>query len=245
MSDAKRSIMPFIRPAPLPPTSYGYRPPRAATASGWTCTNRNGCGQSDNRRVRRWPARCPSCGWPADPLFDPPWEHDALGVDLKWQIEHDTNEYDLQIARERLIAWLLNDARLRGDAAGVAAARTALHRYVAQQVKEGNWWNPSFTLAQAVHEGIDAGDFDGTAQDLCFWLGISTGENAAKENDIRANARSAISSGAAFLGAPAGVASRHAPEIRAGCLRIAEGAFPELNRELQAAIMQMARQQRG
>ncbi len=137
------------------------------------------------------------------------------------------------------------ELRLRGDTAGVAAARTALHRYVGRQVKEGEWWNSSFTLFPAVREGIDAGDFDGAAQDLCFWLSISTGENAAEDNDVRANARSVISSGAEFLSAPGGSASRHAAEIRAGCLRVAEGAFPELNRGLQAAIMRMAREQRG
>lgn len=189
--------------------------------------------------------RCPGCGWPADPVFAPPWEHDALGVELKWQIGHDTNEYSLLIARERLMAWLLNDARLRGDAAGVTAARTALHRYVGRQVREGKGWHSSFILAPAVREGIDAGDFDGTAQDLCFWLSVSTGENAAEEHEVRANAQLVIRSAANFLGAPGGSASRHATEIRAGCLRIAEGAFPELSRELQAVIMRMARQQRG
>ena len=245
MSDAKRSIMPLPRTAPLPQTSYGYRPPREAIAQGWKCSNPNDCGRADSHRIRRWPMRCPGCGWPADPVFAPPWEHDALGVELKWQIGHDTNEYSLLIARERLMAWLLNDARLRGDAAGAAAARTALHRYVDRQVKEGEWWNYSFTLAPAVREGIDAGDLDGAAMDLCFWLSISTGENAAEENEVRANARSVIGSAAAFLSAPGGSAHRHAAEIRAGCLRIAEGAFPELNRELQAAVMRMARQQRG
>jgi hypothetical protein len=165
-------------------------------------------------------------------------------VELKWQIGHDTNEYSLQIARERLMAWHLAEARRCQGAAGAAVARTALHRYVDRQVKAGNRWNLGFTLSQVVREEIDAGDFDGAAQDLRFWLSFSTGDNAAEESGIRANAQSVISSGAAFLSTPAGSANRHAAEIRAGCLRIAAGAFPELNRELQAAIMQMSRQER-
>ena len=41
--------------------------------------------------------------------------------------------------------------------------------------------------------------------------------------------------------APGGARHQLAPEIRQGCLRLAEGAFPILNRELQAAITTMAR----
>jgi hypothetical protein len=222
-------------------TSYGYQPPRGASAIGWKCTNRDACGTSEYQPITRWPIRCPECGSPADPLFDQPWAHDALGVELDWQIRNEVDEADRHLAGERLMAWRLADALRRGDAADVAATRAVLHRYVSGQVRDGNWWNPGFTLAQAVREGLDAGDLDGAAEDLCFWLGVSTGEGAAEDYRILTNAQTVLSSGTMFLGAPGGSAHSRAAEIRGGCLRVAEGAFPELNRDLQTAVLQLAR----
>jgi hypothetical protein len=225
---------------PLPPTSYGYQPPRGATTKGWRCVNEE-CGVSELGRVARWPFRCLQCGWAADPTFDPPWEHEALGVELAWQVGHDASDAGRRLAGERLLAWRLKDALLlRGDARAAADARAELRSYVSRQVRQGGWWSPGFTLLPAVQDGLDAGDLDGAAEDLCFWLDLSTGEGAADDNEIRTNARSVISSGAVFLDAPGAAAHPRARDVRVGCLRVAEGVFTELTAAQQNAITRMA-----
>jgi hypothetical protein len=231
--------MALFGPRPLPLTSYGYQPPRGATAKGWSCTNREDCGTSDFVPPQRWPVRCPQCGWPCDPMFNEPWEHDARGVELNWSIRNERSEYSRLYASEQLLAWQVKDALLRRDAGGAATARDAMRDYVDRQVRAGAHWTSGFTLSPAVRAELEADDLDGAADDLCFWLERATGEGAEEHNDIRTNARTVISAGAQFLAAPGGAAHPRAPEIRKGCLRVAEGCYNDLSAGLQDAITQM------
>jgi hypothetical protein len=227
-------------PRPLPLTSYGYQPPREATARGWTCTNRENCGTGGDIVPSRWPIRCPQCGWPCDPLFNPPWQHEALGVELGWQASHDPSEYGRRFAAERLLAWRLEEALRQRDAAAMAAARGRLRDYVGGQVRAGAYWSPGFTLAAAVTAGLAARDLDGAADDLCFWLGLATGEGAETDHAVSTNAKTVISAVTSFLAAPGGDTHPRAAEIRAGCLRVAAGCYSELGRPQQDAITRMA-----
>ncbi len=231
--------MPLFGPRPLPLTSYGYQPPRGATARGWRCTN-DDCAAGEREPVSRWPFRCRQCGWPADPDFDEPWAHEALGVELSAEIRAHTGARAL-VAHDRLMNWQLKEALRRSDAAASAAARSAIRRLAMGRHREDRSWNPVFLIGPAVWDTLAAGDLDGAAEDLCFWLGISAGEGAADDNSLRHNARAVIDAGARFLAAPGGAAHSRAAEIRTGCLRVAEGAFAVLNPEQQAAIMRMAR----
>jgi len=231
--------MPLFGPRPLPLTSYGYQPPRGATARGWRCAN-DDCGTGEREPVSRWPFRCRRCGWPADPDFDEPWAHDALGVELTTEIRSHTGARAI-VAQDRLLNWQLKDALLRSDAATAATARNAIRRLAEGRLREDRSWNPVFLVGPAVWDALTAGDLEGAAEDLCFWLEISTGEDAAESNSARHNARTVIDTGAKFLAAPGGAAHPRAAEIRSGCLRVAEGAFAVLNPEQQAAVMRMAR----
>jgi hypothetical protein len=162
-------------------------------------------------------------------------------VELNWQVRNDPSEGARVIARERIMVWQLTDALQRRDASAASAARGTLRAYVSAQERAGSPWDPGFTFVSAVREGLDAGDLDGAADDLCFWLSVSTGEGAADDYRVQINAKSVISTGAKFLAAPGGTTHPRAPEIRNGCLRVAEGAYAELSRDLQDAITRMAR----
>lgn len=226
---------------PLPLTSYGYQPPRDASVKGWRCTNREDCGTGDDFPPTRWPVRCPKCGWPCDPTFNEPWAHAARGVELEWQARNDSDEYGRRFAGEQLLSWRLKDALLRRDAAGAAAARTALHDYVQRQVSGGGYLSLGFTLWPAVSDGIAQGDLDGAAADLTFWADLSIANDSRSENEIRTSASGLISLASDFLAAPGGAAHPSAAVIRAGSLRAAETCYSDLGRDIQAKVNELSR----
>jgi hypothetical protein len=207
----------LLRLRPLPPTSYGYHPPPGATVHGWRCANRD-CGAA----VRRWPRRCRLCGWPADPEFDEPWAHEALGIELSWQVRHFPAR-GAGIPRERLIEWHLRDALLRHDGPAAAAARMTMRAHIHTRQAEDSWWNPGFLLGLAVFDAIDLSDLDGAADDLCFWLGGCSGGCAEEDDGALASAKSVMNAAVTFLAAPGGEEHPRAAEIRKGCLRVAGG----------------------
>lgn len=202
-------------------TSYGYQPPPGATARGWRCANEE-CGAT----VRRWPRRCRRCGWPADPEFDEPWAHEALGVELSWQIRC-SPKTSTGIPQERLIEWRLKDAMLRRDWPSVAVARAAMHHYIRARQAEDTWWSPGFLLGLAVFDAIELGDLNGAAGDLCCWLAVfDPGPDRDRDSGgSLANAESVMNAGVAFLAAPGGEDHPRAAEIRKGCLRLAGGCL--------------------
>jgi hypothetical protein len=204
---------------PLPRTSYGYQPPPRATARGWRCANHN-CAAP----VRGRPRRCRLCGWPADPEFDEPWAHEALGAELRWR----TSQFPASgggIPHERLIEWHLKDALLRHDWPAAAAARAAIHEYIRARQAEDTWWDPSFLLGLAVFDAIELGDLDGAAADLCCWLRVFTADRPAEIPRSLANAKSVMNAGVAFLAAPGGERHPRTAEIRKGCLRVVSGCL--------------------
>lgn len=212
-------MLALLRLLPLPRTSYGYQPPPQATAHGWRCANHD-CGAA----VRRWPRRCRRCGWPADPEFDQPWAHEALGAELSWQIRQFPRS-GAGIPQERLIEWHLKDALLRRDWPSAAAARGAMHRYIRSRQMVDSWWNPGFLLGLAVFDAIELRDLDGAADDLCCWLSAFASDWIEEDRTALANAKSVINAGVAFLAAPGGEGHPRAGEIRKGCLRIAGGCL--------------------
>ena len=204
----------------LPRTSYGYQPPRQATAHGWRCANHN-CGAA----VRRWRRRCRLCGWPMDPEFDEPWAHEALGVELRWRVRR-FPKGGTGISEERLVEWQLKDALLRQNGPATAAAREAMHAYIRSRQGEDSWWNPGSLLGLAVFDAIDLGDLDGAADDLCFWLEVFVDDSTADDSPSSlANAKSVMNAGVAFLAVPGGEEHPRAAEIRKGCLRVAGGCL--------------------
>lgn len=230
--------MGLFGPKPLPTASYGYRPPLGATAHGWKCTNWDCC-VSEHELVKRWPKACNTCGSPVDPLFDQPWEHDAEGVELQWFLR-DHPERGGGFYEDQWEVWQYRDAALRGDTAGVVAARARVRTYAAKRMAD-NWWGPGGVFFHFVWIGLEVGDLNGAADDLTYWLSLSSSEDVENDNTNRTNCRQVIDMTTRFLAAPGAASQARAPEIRQGCLKLAEGAFPVLNRDQQNAVTQMVR----
>lgn len=209
----------LLRLRPLPKTSYGYQPPPQATARGWRCANQD-CGATVRHRARR----CRLCGWPADPEFDEPWAHEALGAELSWRVRQFPKKGG-GFQQERLIEWRVRDALRRRDWSSAAAARTAMHDYIRSRQAEDNWWDPAFLLGLAVFDAIELGDLDGAASDLACWLAAFSDDRPAESHRSLANAKSVMNAAVAFLAAAGGEDHPRAAEIRKGCLRVAGGCL--------------------
>lgn len=209
----------LLRLRPLLRTSYEYQAPPQATIRGWRCANYD-CGAT----VRRWLRRCRLCGWPADPAFDEPWAHEALGAELSWRVRH-FPQSGTGLPQERLIEWRLKDALLRRDWPSAATARQAMHDYIRSREAADSRWDPGFLLGLAVFDAIGLGDLDGAAGDLCYWLSVFADERPAGSHAALADAKSVMNAGVAFLAAPGGEDHLRAAEIRKGCLRVVGGCL--------------------
>jgi hypothetical protein len=202
-------------------TSYGYQPPPEATVHGWRCASRD-CAMP----VRYWRRRCRRCGSPADPEFDQPWAHEALGAELTWLVTLATVApgREAGLARDRLIGWRVKDAVLRGDGPAAAAARRVMRDHAELRRTADSRWSPGPMLGLAVSGALGLSDLDGAAGDLCFWLEMS-GEDTAGGRCAFGNATSVMHAVVTFLAAPGGAAHPLADEIRRGCLRVAGGCL--------------------
>lgn len=231
--------MGLFSPKPLPVTSYGYRPTLGATAKGWICTSPD-CGRSEHEPVRRWPKPCSACGAPADPIPDAAWSHDAEGAELQWILTHDPDRGG-GFHHDQWQIWQFKDAALRGDRQALAAARTDARNYVGQRLGSSPWWSPGSVYFQLVWLALEFGDLDGAADDLRHWLDTTQADDVENDNGRRTNCRQVIDSTVRFFATPGASQHDRAAEIRSGCLRVAEGAYPILSRDLQAAVTAMAR----
>lgn len=230
--------MGFFGAKPLPGTSYGYQPPPGATAKGWGCTNRD-CGISEHEFVKRWPKACPSCGSATDPLFNEPWAHDAEGAELQWILRNDPGRGG-GFHQDQWEVWQFKDAAMRGDAKAMVEARARARSYANARMASQEWWGPGDVYFHFVWVALEIGDLNGAADDLCHWLSVSTSHDAENNNTNRTNCRQVIDSSARFLATPGGATHPRAAEIQQGCLRLAEGCYQVLNRDLQSAVARMA-----
>ena len=229
--------MGLFGPKPLLRTSYGYQPPPNATAHGWSCTNYD-CGAAEHENVWLWPHSCPRCGSPTDPLFDAPWDHEAEGVELQHRIRThpERGSYD----REQWELWLFKDALLRHDPQRVAESRARTRSYAAARSADPRW-TPVHFYFHFVWAALDAGDLNGAASDLLYWMSISSTQDVETNNERRTNCRQIIMMASRFLEVQRGSIHPAAPEIRRGCLKIAERAYEVLQPQQQTAVRQMAR----
>ena len=227
-------------PSALPMTSYGYLPPPGAVAVGWACTNYD-CGRGDHEPVGRWPKPCPACGAATDPQLAEPWAHEARGVELRWLVTNFPQRGG-GFNHDRWEAWQLNDALRRRAPGEASQVRSQIRRYTERKIQtDGAWWYPGSVYFHVVWGGLEAGDVDGVAEDLLYWLSVSSDENVEEDNSTRTNCRQVLGQSVKFL---TGIGAGHsrASEIRRAALRLAQGAYPILNDETQNGIRAIARQ---
>ncbi|TDP89613.1 hypothetical protein [Labedaea rhizosphaerae] len=231
-------MMGLFGPRTLPVTSYGYQPPPGATAKGWVCPN---CGVAGWEPVKRWPKACDDCGSSADPLFDQPWEHQAEGFQIQWILRYDPTSSG-GFYEDRWESWQFTDAAYRGDRLAMSQARgRARARAQWRLTVDSSWWPPSDIFFRFVSVGMEVNDFDGAADDLCYWLGISSPVDVDNNNANRTNCRLVIGSTSQFLALPHGASHPRAFEIRRACVALARGgAYSVLNADLQRSVSGMA-----
>jgi hypothetical protein len=160
-------------------------------------------------------------------------------VELQW-ILREHPERGGGFYEDQWEVWQFRDAALASDSRRLAEARERARKYAAARTAD-SWWGPGGVFFHFVWIDLEMRDLDGAAEDLRYWLSISSSEDVEDNNANRTNCRQVIDMAARFLAAPGGASHPAAPEIRQGCLRLAEVAFPILNREQQDAITKMAR----
>ncbi len=229
--------MPLFGPKSIPATSYGYQPPLGATTVGWACLSHD-CGVSEHEPVKRWPKTCPKCGSPTDPLFSPRWKHDAWGIELQHKIRNKVE--GLGFYEDQWEAWQFEDAVLRGDREGMARARASARAYAQKRLSAESWWFPGSVFFHFTWTAIKAGDLDGAAEDLVYWISVSSVEDVENDNSSRTNSRQVIDQADEFLQA-GGASHPKAAEIKRGALKIAEAAWTILNNPQQDAVKRMTR----
>ncbi|WP_329136593.1 hypothetical protein [Streptomyces sp. NBC_00670] len=109
----------FSRSGNLPPTRYGYLPPKGAVGLRWMCPA-DGCGRGGpDAPSDRWPRRCPGCGGEVVTFsLAEPWQHAAKRVELDARLNGSPSYGDPARARAEDLLWAADDA-LRGGRAGL------------------------------------------------------------------------------------------------------------------------------
>jgi hypothetical protein len=186
----RNRTMPLFRRQQLPMTSYGYQPPREAFARGWHCVT-DGCGAVGDDVPRRWPFSCPHCGGPTGPALPDPWQHEALGAELRHRLASGFDDGGFSEMQWPL--WQFKDALLNGDVVAANRARADLRAIDAQRSSEG-WWSPGDGHFILVWEALAAGELDSAADDLVHWLNNSNSEGVETDNSRRTNCRQAVES---------------------------------------------------
>lgn len=221
----------------LPATSYGYVPPREATAHGWHCPGFE-CGATEHEPVRRWPKPCPQCGSDTDPLFDEPWEHEAEGTRLRWLVLNHPDQGG-GFYEDQWHIWQFKDALLQGERQQALVARSAARAHALARIESDPWWGPGAIYFHLVWYDLKFDHLDWAADDLLAWFAVSSTQDVESNNTNRTNSRQVIDMTGSFLDA-GGASHPRTPEIKAACLAVAESAFPILNRDLQAVVARVA-----
>jgi hypothetical protein len=230
-------------PRSFPVTSYGYQPLPNATAHGWVCVDQN-CrasvhmterGWTERDVLRRWPQVCDQCGSAADPTLDPPWDHQAEGVELQWSLRNLPDEFG--ITARRWLEWQLTDAYQAGD-----VARARHHQAeLLEAARRKTDVSPGYELFRGVWEAVGAGDLESAAMLLTYWVSATDTTDVETNNSNRTNARQVMDLASRFFGVPGAASHPSAAAIREGCLTIAQDAFPVLMPDQQNFITQLAR----
>ncbi|ELP65871.1 CHAT domain-containing protein [Streptomyces sp. WI04-05B] len=183
----------FHRP---PRTSYGYDPPLRARATGWEC-RREGCGVSGEPAPRRWPARCPECGEPVDPVFAEPWSKEARIRRWEHDAVHAEREFDRLLSEALLAERAYEDALRAGDADAedVCADFEAVLKRMEAAGHDTGYMRVSclFTVI------LEYADATRAAQELLTWHPLIKTHNVNDDNSQRTAARQFVTGCQMFL----------------------------------------------
>lgn len=224
--------------APLPTTSYGYEPLADAVASGWKCPSCAKASEPHEGPPRKWPAPCPDCGTPVDPWFrGTSWEHAAWGAELRHKLEADPKDTaGGGFHRVEWANWRFREGLRAGDSAMIQSARADIRAIV-----DADRWRAATAYFMLVGDAQAAKEFGIAADELVYWLGISTADGVETDSAARHNFCNAIDSTARFLESSGGASHPRAPEIERLFVDLSAGAFPVLTRDLQDRVVRLSR----
>lgn len=200
-SPAPTDHMPHALPGRprLPMTSYGYQPPAEATAHGWCCPNPD-CGVSEHEVVHRWPKPCPECGTNTDPLFDPPWDHDAEPLKLAWQRDRATGSTK-DFWQALLIAWHYKDALLHGRPAVAEDVRRLATEFLDSREKP-DYMTRADLHARIIWAALEYDHLDAAANQLALWMRRSVFDRVDDDANQRAEVRMLLDAQLRYLRHP-------------------------------------------
>ncbi|MFJ3755426.1 hypothetical protein [Streptomyces sp. NPDC090080] len=117
----------FARHKALPPTRYGYRPPRGAVGLRWICPY-DECGRGGpDRPSDRWPSTCPECGTALVTFsLAEPWQHEAKRVEIDARLNGSPQYGDPGRARAEDLLWSADDALRAGQSDRIPEIATRL-----------------------------------------------------------------------------------------------------------------------
>lgn len=185
-------------PRRLPTTSYGYTPPPEARADGWRCFG-DECYNGGTPAPRRWPVRCPECGSPVDPTFEPPWDHEAEGVLLAHQLRSSVGAEKRAIARASLYSWDYKDAVRNQDLSRQDVVKTQFLQEIGQLFTRQNAWTLWRTLSSTVWDALGALDLDFAADLIAVWRPFVRTDDVEENNENRTQSRMFVGTCIRFL----------------------------------------------
>lgn len=216
----------------LPTTSYGYTPPPGARAAGWRCF-RDNCHGGGSPAPQNWQASCPECGSPIDPTFEPPWRHDAEGVELEHRVRSSADGSERATGLLDLCGWQYEDALLKRDLPRLQAVRTRYVRLIGEHSGESGLRT---ALTRTVWAAIEAADLDFAADLLQAWHSFVRTDDFEHDNESRTQARVFVSACTYFLKQRESVGHVREKAVEELLANVAERARDVINTSQTAAI---------
>ncbi|MEW2521037.1 hypothetical protein [Actinacidiphila alni] len=203
----------FSRGAALPPTRYGYQPPRGAIGLRWICTA-DDCGRGGPESPGDpWPRRCPGCHRTEIATFElaQPWQHAAKRAEIDARLGAYPRYGDPLAARADDLVWQVEEALLSDSAQRAEDARRALDHFVAEQQDAGAFtgYEARFWLVEAA---MRHGAHALAARELIAWHEARPFDDP-ESNDDRADCRTLADRLIEYLEDPATGGSPHREEL--------------------------------
>jgi len=106
---------------------------------------------------------------------------------------------------------------------------------------QDQWLCLGFFFQGLVWNDLEAGDLERAADDLLHWFGLSS-TNKYEDNHRNVQDSREITDTTMMVFAAGGGAHPRMSEIKAACLKVAEGAFPDLISDQQDFVAKLLRQ---
>jgi len=129
-------------------------------------------------------------------LLDEPWARDARGVELQYLLARDADGREFNEVQWAI--WSYKDAVTRADEDAAERARAEL-RALDGVRSHDSWLNPEDQYFQLVWSELEFRNIDHAADDLVYWLSVSSADDVENNKSNRTNCRQVIFHGNSIL----------------------------------------------